>query len=199
MNKYEYNHLGKIMFRKKLLLTLFLFMSTLYAENQIAINLNSEDVELQGAYGLNSALGYDGGIVLSVDTSYLFNENNNLFTLGINGKNSLEAAPGLIFGFGFEAAFAKDFMAIPLMGQVRYILPFDSDIPTTSLFARYAYAPSMLTFVDGETYSSLRLEADMEVISNIHLYTGYRNIETDYINVDYTLNDSFYAGLKFDF
>ena len=187
------------MFSKKSLLTLFLFISTLYGESNIAINLNSEDIELQGGYGLNSALSYNGGIQLSVDTSYLFNEKNDLFTLGLNAEGSLESAPGIIFGFGFETAFSKDFMAIPIIGKVRYILPLDGDIPTTSLLARYAYAPAMLTFIDGETYSSLKLEANMEVISNIHIFTGYRNINTDYIDVDYKLNDSFYGGLKFEF
>ena len=186
------------MFRK-LLLQLFLLSAAIYAEGSVGININSEDVELQGSYGLNNSLGYDGRVVMLVDGAYLFNENNDLFTFGVNGANSLEAAPGLIFGFGFETAITKDFIAIPLMGKVRYILPLDSDIPTTSLFLRYAYAPNMLTFLDGETYSSLKFEADMEVISNIHIFTGYRNINTDYIDLDYQLNDSFYGGLTFSF
>ena len=94
-------------------------------------------------------------------------------------------------------------MALPLLGRVKYILPFDSDIPTTLLFASFAYAPSALTFSDGDTYSEFRAEADMEVISNIHVFAGYRNIDTDYEYADYTeeynLNDSFYGGLKLSF
>ena len=124
--------------------------------------------------------------------------------LGLSGENSLEAAPGLIFGFGFKAAFSEDFMAFPLLGKVKYILPFDGDIPTTSFLASFAYAPSVLTFLDGDSYSELRFEGDVEVISNIHVFAGYRNIDTDYDTEEnrrgtYNLNDSWYGGLKLSF
>ena len=187
------------MILKKLLLSSLLFTGLLSAESSIGLDINSEDVELLGSYNLNSSIGYTGGTSYLVDISYLHNDIDDLFTIGLSGENSLEAAPGLIFGFGFKAAFAEDFMAIPLLGKVKYILPFDSDIPTTSFLASFAYAPSVLTFSDGNTYSELRLEADMEVISNIHIFTGYRNIDTNYEFVDYNLNDSFYGGLKLSF
>jgi hypothetical protein len=184
---------------KKLLLSTLLLTGVINAESSIGLDINSEDVELLGAIDLNSAIGYTGGTSYLVAASYLHNEDDDLFTIGLSGENSLEAAPGLIFGFGFKAAFAEDFMAIPLLGKVKYILPFDSDIPTTSFLASFAYAPSVLTFSDGDTYSELRLEADMEVISNIHVFTGYRNIYTDYETYEYQLNDSFYGGLKLSF
>jgi len=184
---------------KNIVLTTFLLTGIISAESSIGLDINSEDVELLGAYNLNSTIGYTGGTSYLIDVSYLHNENNDLFTIGLSGENSLEAAPGLVFGFGFKTAFAEDFMAIPLLGKVKYILPFDSDIPTTSFLASFAYAPSVLTFSDGDTYSELRLEANMEVISNIHVFTGYRNIDTNYEFVDYNLNDSFYGGLKLSF
>ena len=188
---------------KKLLLGTLLFTGYITAESSIGLNINSEDVEIQGSVNLNSTIGYTGGTSYLVDASYLHNDNNDLFSIGMTGENSLEAAPGLIFGFGFKAAFSDDFMALPLIGKVRYILPFDSDIPTTSLLASFAYAPSVLTFLDGDSYSEFRAEADMEVISNIHVFAGYRNIDTDYEYFDHTqeynLNDSFYGGLKLSF
>ena len=184
---------------KNIVLTTFLLTGIISAESSIGLDINSEDVELLGAYNLNSTIGYTGGTSYLIDVSYLHNENNDLFTIGLSGENSLEAAPGLIFGFGFKTAYAEDFIAIPLLGKVKYILPFDSDIPTTSFLASFAYAPSVLTFSDGDTYSELRLEADMEVISNIHVFTGYRSIDTNYEFVDYNLNDSFYGGLKLSF
>ncbi len=184
---------------KNIVLTTFLLTGIISAESSIGLDINSEDVELLGTYNLNSTIGYTGETSYLIDVSYLNNENNDLFTIGLSGENSLEAAPGLVFGFGFKTAFAEDFMAIPLLGKVKYILPFDSDIPTTSFLASFAYAPSVLTFLDGDTYSELRLEADMEVISNIHVFAGYRNIDTDYEFVEYKLNDSFYGGLKLSF
>ena len=184
---------------KKLLFSTLLLTGMLSAESSVGLDINSEDVEVLGTFNLNSTLGYTGGTSYVIDASYLHNEFDDLFTLGLIGENSLEAAPGLIFGFGIKTAFAEDFMAIPLLGKVKYILPFDSDIPTTSFLASFAYAPSVLTFSDGDTYSELRLEADMEVISNIHVFAGYRNIDTDYVDGDYNLNDSFYGGLKMSF
>jgi len=184
---------------KKLLFGTLLLTGLLSAQSSVGLDINSEDVEVLGAFNLNSTMGYTGGTSYVIDASYLHNDIDDLFTLGLSGENSLEAAPGLVFGFGIKTAFAEDFMAIPLLGKVKYILPFDSDIPTTSFLASFAYAPSVLTFSDGDTYSELRLEADMEVISNIHVFTGYRNIDTNYEFVDYNLNDNFYGGLKMSF
>ncbi len=184
---------------KKLFVSTLLFTGLLSAESSIGLDINTDDVELLAAFDLNPTIGYTGGTSFIADAAYLHNDKDDLFTLALTGENSLEAAPGLIFGFGFKAAFAKDFMAIPLLGKVKYILPFDSDIPTTSLLASYAYAPSVLTFSDGDSYSEFRTEADVEVISNIHVFAGYRNIATDYEYRDYTLSDNWYGGLKLSF
>ena len=184
---------------KNIVLTTFLLTGIISAENSVGLDINSEDVELLGTYNLNSTIGYTGGTSYLIDLSYLHTENDDLFTIGLSGESALEAAPGLVFGFGLKTAFSEDFIAIPLLGKVKYILPFDSDIPTTSFLASFAYAPSVLTFSDGDTYSELRLEGDMEVVSNIHVFAGYRNIDTDYEFVDYNLNDSFYGGLKLSF
>ena len=202
MNKYQTTR-KFIMIRKLLLSTLF-FTGIISAESSIGLDINSDDVEILGTYSLNSTLGYTGGTSYLIDVSYLHNDIDDLFTLGFIGENPLEAAPGLIFGFGLKTAFSKDFMAFPLLGKVKYILPFDGDMPTTSLLASFAYAPSVLTFLDGDTYSEFRTEADIEMISNIHVFAGYRNIYTDYDLAnnpkgEYQLNDSWYGGLKLSF
>ncbi len=184
---------------KKILLSTLLLSGLSQAQSSIGLDINSEDVELLGAFNFNSTIGYEGATSYLVDAAYLHNENDDLFTIGLSGENSLEAAPGLIFGFGFKAAFAEEFMAFPLLGKVKYILPFDSDIPTTSVLASFAYAPSVLTFLDGDTYSEFRAEADVEAINNIHIFAGYRNIDTNYEFIDYNINDSWYAGLKLSF
>jgi len=184
---------------KKLLLSTLLLTGFINARGSIGLDINSEDVELLGAYSLNDNIGYTGGTNFIIDGGYLHNSKDDLFTLGLQGENALKAAPGLIFGFGFKVAFAENFMAAPLFCKVKFILPFDSDIPTSTLMASYTYAPSVLTFSDGDSYSELRLEGDVEVISNIHIFAGYRNINTDYKTYDYKLNDSFYGGLKLNF
>jgi hypothetical protein len=184
---------------KKLLLSTFILTGVLSAQSSVELNINNEDVEVLGSFNLNSTMGYTGGTSFLVDASYLYSDDSSLVAIGLSGENSLEAAQGLTFGFGAKLVFAEDYMALPLLARATFILPFDSDIPTTSLKASFAYAPSALTFLDGETYSELRAEADMEVISNIHVYAGYRNIDTDYITEKYKFNDSFYGGLKLNF
>jgi len=200
MKKYQKNYKVSFMI-KNILLTTFLLTGALNAQNSVGVDINNEDVEVFGHYNLNSDIGYTGGTSFLVDASYLYSNENesNLFSIGVSGESSLEAAQGLTFGLGTKFVFAEDFMALPLLGRVTFILPFDSDIPTTSLKGMFAYAPSVLTFSDGESYLEYRLEADMEVISNIHIFTGYRNIDTNYEFVDYNLNDSFYGGLKVSF
>ena len=186
---------------KNILLTTFLLTGVMNAQSNVGVDINTEDVEVFASYNLNSEIGYTGGTSFLVDASYLYSNEHesNLFAVGVSAESSLEAAQGLTFGFGTKFVFAEDFMALPLLGRVAFILPFDSDIPTTSLKGMFAYAPSVLTFSDGESYLEYRLEADMEVISNIHVFTGYRNIDTNYEFVDYNLNDSFYAGMKLSF
>ncbi len=187
------------MYIKKLLLSTLLLSGLINAQSSIGLDINSQDVEIMGSYDLTSDIGYTGGTSFSIEGSYLHSEDDDLVTIGFSGKNALEAAPGLIFGFGLKTAFSDDFMALPILGKVKYILPFDSDIPTSSLLLSYAYAPSVLTFLDGETYSEFRAEAGMEVISSMHIFAGYRDINTDYEDGDYKLNDSFYGGFKISF
>jgi hypothetical protein len=200
MNKYQTRGKMNIMI-KNIVLTTFLLAGTLNAQSNIGIDINTEDVEVFASYNLNSDIGYTGGTNFLIETSYLYSDEDesSLFSIGASGESSLEAAQGLTFGFGTKFVFTEDFMALPLLGRVAFILPLDSDIPTTSLKGMFAYAPSMLTFSDGESYMEYRVEANMEVISNIDVFAGYRNIDTDYEFVDYNLNDSFYGGLKVSF
>ena len=186
---------------KNILLTTFLLTGILSAQSSIGIDINNEDVEVFASYNLNSEIGYTGGTSFLVDTSYLYSNENesSLFGIGASAESSLVATEGLIFGIGAKFVFAEDFIALPLLANATFILPFDSDIPTTSIKGMFAYAPSVLTFSDGESYLEYRLEADMEVISNIHIFTGYRNIDTNYEVGDYTFNDSFYGGMKLNF
>ena len=161
---------------KKLLLTTFLLTSTITAETSIGIDINNEDVELLGELNFNTLADYSSGTTYILSASYLHTDGDNMTTVGFSGQNTLQGAEGLTLAFGAKLIFAEDFMA-----------------------ASFAYAPSVLTFLDGETYSEFRLEADMEVISNVHIFTGYRNIDTDYEAGDYNFNDSFYAGMKLSF
>jgi len=187
------------MYLKKLILTTLLATGLLHSETSVGIDINNEDVEILGELNFNSLADYSSGTTYLLDANYLYADGDDLLAVGFRGENPLQGVEGLTLSLGARLVFADDFMALPLTAKASYALPLVDTIPTTSLTASFAYAPSVLTFLDGDTYSELRLEADMEVISNIHIFTGYRNIDTDYEAGDYNFNDSFYAGMKLSF
>lgn len=199
MNKYKLRLQGIIMTLKKLFVTSLLSLGFLQAQSSIGININDEDLEILAALDLNAFVDYSDSTVYLVDGYYLHTDGDDLFALGLSGENTFQGVEGLVLGFGARFVFADDFTALPLFGKVIYTLPLIDSIPTTSLGATFAYAPSVLTFSDGESYSEFRVEADMEVIQNIHLFVGYRNIDTEYEHYDKSFNDSFYAGMKLSF
>jgi hypothetical protein len=190
---------------KRLLLAALLFTGFLQAETSIGLDINDEDVELIGEINFNSLADYSSDTVFILSGTYLYaggNDNDDgehLLTLGFSGQNSLQGMEGLSVAIGAKAVFADDYTALPLFIRANYALPLIDTIPTTSFFADFAYAPSVLTFSDGESYTEFRVGADMEVISNTHIFVGYRNIDTDYTTGDYNFNDSFYGGLKLSF
>lgn len=184
---------------KNLLLATFLITGTLQAENSIGIDINSNDVEVLGSVNLNTLADYANGTTYILDVNYLHTDEDNLLGIGFSGQNTLQGVQGLTLSFGLKSVLADNFLALPLMAKGVYILPLVDSIPTTSVSLSAAYAPSVLSFRDADSYSDFRLEADMEVISNVHVFTGYRNIKTNYEAADQTFNNSFYGGLKLSF
>ncbi len=187
------------MYLKKIIFPAILATGLLYAETSIGVNINNEDVEVTGEFNFNSLADYSSGTTYILNVDYLYSDGDNMTAVGFRGENSFQGVEGLTLALGAKFIFADDFISLPLMAKATYALPFIDTIPTTSLAASFAYAPAVLTFVDGETYSEFRFEADMEVISNIHIFTGYRNIDTDYEAGDHNFNDSFYGGMKLSF
>jgi len=183
---------------KHLILSTLLLTAFLQADS-IALNVNSDDVEVEGTLNLNSMVGYGNGIDYVLSGDYIHTEEDDLFKAGFSASSTLQGAEGLTLTLGLEAVFMDSYVAMPLFGQAKLRLPFDEPVPATSLIARVDYAPSVLSFIDADEYAEYRFEADMEVISNIHIYGGYRNIETNYETYDHTLNDSWYGGLKIGF
>jgi len=193
------------MYFKKIVLASLLVGSSLYGKNSIGININNDDVELQSSIDMNSLADYATGTTYLLDINYLHigKPSSNLLSVGFSGQNSLQGVQGLKLAFGAKLIFANEYAALPLMAKVAYTLPLALEIPKTDIIASYAFAPSVLTFRDGDNYSEFRLEGDVEIIPNVHIFAGYRNIDTDYqignLTLDREFNESFYAGLKLTF
>ena len=184
---------------KKILLSSMLMSGLLTAQNSVSLNINNDDVELQTSLNFNDVIGYADGTTYTLDANYLHTDGDNLFGIGLSGQNQLQGVYGLTVGLGIKTVFADEFAAIPFLVRGAYTLPLTDAIPTTTVEMSLAYAPKVLSFNEAEGYSEFRTQLDMEVVSNIHIFTGYRNIDTDYKAFDHTFNDSFYGGLKLSF
>lgn len=186
------------MYFKKLLFTTLFSVGFLHAQSGIGLNINDEDIEMTASIDLNALTYYSDSTSYSLDASYLHTDGDDLVTVGVSAESTFQGVQGLALGLGIKSVFADDFVAIPFFAKAKYTLPFYS-MPTTSLATSLAYAPSVLSFSDAESYTEFRVEANMEVINNVHLFGGYRNIHTEYDISDYTFNNSFYGGLKLSF
>ena len=183
---------------KRSVFSAFLLASLLQASS-IGLNVNSDDVEIEGKMDITSAIGYGSGTTYFLSGDYLHTNNDDLVVAGFGASNTLSGAEGLTFTLGLEGVFGDNYVAMPFFGEAALRLPLDEPVPATTLSAKLSYAPSVLSFVDADQFLEYRFEADMEVISNIHIYGGYRNIDTDYDTYNYNLNDSWYGGLKISF
>jgi hypothetical protein len=190
-------------FKKIILSSLLSFSSLSYAKSSVGIDINNNDVGLLASLSLNSLATYSDGTNYLLDLNYLHTKDDedtaNMTSVSVMGQNTLQGVESLQLAFGLKAVFISDFLAVPFTFKGDYTLPLIDQIPTTTVALSLSYAPSTLTFRDGESYSDVRLEADMEIIHNIHLFTGYRNISTEYKKDDKTFNSSVYGGIKLTF
>jgi len=184
---------------KSLIFSALVVGTLLYGESSAGININNDDVELATSIDLNRLGIYTEGTVFTIDANYLHTENDNLLGLGISVASQTQSIEGLTVGAGIKTVSTDDYFALPLLIRASYVLPFGSSIPTTSVDGYFAYAPSVLSFSDADGYREWRVQLDMEVASSIHLFGGYRDINTDYETYNYNFNDSFYGGMKLSF
>ena len=208
---------------KKILMTSLCTSGLLLAQSGVGINVNEDDFEIEGTLDSRNlqALQTSSTIFLA-DFNFINvedgEETGKLLGVGIGATNQLEGVEGVELTFGAKAILAnidddsdsalddnKWFAAVPLMGMIRYTFPpLMFNIPPISLETKVLYAPKALSFGDSEKYSEFRVNADIEMIENVKIYAGYRNIITgfdvgDRDNEDYLFSNGFYGGLKFTY
>ena len=189
---------------KKIAFTTLCTSALLLAESGVGININNEDLELEGIIdSRNLAALQTTSTIYQADVNFLnINSDRKLFGAGLGATNKLEGVEGIELTFGAKYIWAEvadeAVNALPLMAKVRYAFPpLMFNVPPIELEAKALYAPTALSFGDSEKYSEMRLSADMEMIENVKVYVGYRNIHAEYKNIEDDLFDnSFYGGLK---
>ncbi len=188
--------------------------TSMFAAHQAEFNFNDKEVEGQVLFDL-SKMGvplegaYAGARILNG------NERNSDQIVNISQfkevsfmlMRPVESVEGLSLGLGIKGVYTKfdgaRYSAIPLGLEAKMKLPLSTPFPLHVGGALY-YAPSDLTFHDGDKYLEVRTYLDAEIIHNGHIEVGYRNIDPDLISHpvnshNVTYNEAFYCGLRLDF
>ncbi|SFV54017.1 hypothetical protein MNB_SV-9-668 [hydrothermal vent metagenome] len=186
------------MFLKKIIfITLFISTTILFSQSTIGINVNDEDFEVEGSVDISD---YGNGTIFMINANFIETKFNSLAGFGLTANNSFQGLEGLNLSLGINLILLENYGALPLMIKASYILPLIQEIPTISVSAKFAYAPSVLSFDEADDYFEFRTEASMEMINAVSVYLGYRDIEAGYTTLKSdTFNDSFYGGLKLSF
>jgi hypothetical protein len=192
---------------KKMAMTTLFASSLLLAESGVGININEKDLEVEGILdSRNLAILQTSSTIYQADFNFInVDSEKKLLGAGLGATNKLEGVEGIELTFGAKFIWADDnldytdnFLAVPLMAKVRYNFPpLLYNIPPVAVESKVLYAPKVLGFGDAENYSEFRVSADIEMIEQVRVYVGYRNIKTKYNNfTESILDNSFYAGLK---
>lgn len=192
------------------IMTAALISSAAFAANQAELNINDHDLEGQiridmNKMGFGSLEGsYLGARILNGDESNSDRIGNTdpLVEVSFMVQRPVQEVPGLAIGLGIKGEYTEfdgnKYAAIPLGIEADMKLPFADSLPFYLGGALY-YAPSVLSFRDGDEYFETRIHLDVEPIKNGRLEVGYRMIDTDVKNRNVTYNDAWYFGMRLDF
>jgi len=193
---------------KKTIVTTLLSSVILFAESGGGLNINEKDLELEAVLDSRNLEAFQTtSTIFQAEANFLnIDENAKSVGVGVGATNKLEGIDGVELTLGTKFVWAEvgsddDFTALPLMAKVRYNFPpLMFNIPPVAVEGKVLYAPKVLAFGDSESYREFRLNAEMEMIKNVKVYAGYRNIQTEYKDVANTLFDTgFYGGLRFSY
>jgi hypothetical protein len=193
---------------KKLLITLALSVS-LFAQHDASVNLNSDDIEVNGNIDLGELNQSDYPNIYFLTLGFLDVDNREstdpLLQAGFKLRQDVTGVKGLRFGLGFKGTHTEvgnhKHSAIPLGVELAYTLPINSAIPII-ISGSLDYAPSVLSFKDADSYMEKRVELGVQIVEQATIFVGYRKIDTDFETRhggDYTYNDTGYIGFKIRF
>lgn len=183
--------------------------SAAFAAHQAELNVNNKDVEGQIRFdlsqiGVASEGAYFGARILNGDEKNSDGIGNidPLMEISFMVMRPVDNVPGLNLGLGIKGEYTKfdthRYAAVPLGLEAEMKLPLATPFPVYLGGALY-YAPSVLTFHNGDEYLETRIHLDIEPIHNGRIEVGYRSIDTDVKNHNITYNDAWYFGLRLNF
>lgn len=186
-----------------------LISSAVYAANQVELNVNNKEAEGQvridlARMGSTMEGTYVGARILNTDESNsgTISKIDPLMEVSFMVMRPVTSITGLSLGLGVKGEHTKfdgkDYTALPLGAEAEMKLPITTPFPFYVGGVLY-YAPSVLTFQDGDEYFEARIHVDVEPIHNGRIEVGYRNIDTDLSSRNVTYNEALYFGLRYDF
>jgi hypothetical protein len=194
---------------KKLLLSLALSIS-LFAAHDASVNLNSDDIELNGNIDIGELNQSDYPNMYFLTLGFLDVDNpestDPLLSAGFKLRQDISGLPGLRFGIGAKGTYTEvgrhKHAAVPLGIELVYTLPIDSAVPVI-VSGSFDYAPSVLSFKDADKYMEKRLELGVQIVEQAVIFAGFREIDTDFETAgaggDYEYNDELYIGFRIKF
>ena len=192
---------------KKLLLSIVL-VTSVFAQHNASINLNSDDIEVKGNVDLGELNRSDYPNTYFLTLGFLDVDNavdtDAMLSAGFKLRQDVKGVNGLRLGIGIDGIYTKvsgsTFTATPLGVEVAYTLPINFAMPIV-VSGSIDYAPSILSFRDADRYLQKRIEISVAVIEQGSIFVGYRKIDTDFDTAvgDYVFNDAGYIGFKVKF
>jgi hypothetical protein len=199
---------------KKIVISSLIISGIVFAQSGVGINVNKDDLEVEGTIdSRNLAMLQTSSTIFLGDFNFINIENDDtkskLIGVGIGATNKLDGVDGVELTFGAKVILSHVdtntkkiddwFSAIPLTAMIRYSFPpLMFNIPPIAIEGKVLYAPGALSFGDSESYNEFRISSDIEMIENVKIYAGYRNILTGYPeDTNYVFSNGFYGGLKF--
>jgi hypothetical protein len=191
---------------KKIITTLALSSSILFAANTAEINVNNNTLGLKGEYGINEVYKLSNDAKYYITLEYLSSEEaaatestDRIVNLGIKMMNPYINDYGISFGMGINAVWVNNytdtFVATPLSLFADYAINEDLSIDAT-----LSYSPKILSYSSADSYTEFTAKANYKVIDNGYAYLGYRDISTSYDDgSDIDFDNTIFFGYKLKF
>ena len=195
---------------KKIIIGSLVALNLLYAtNNNFELNINSDTFEVNGDIYLNDKYILNEESNYYINVRYLYSEEKTIYQdtqklagVGFKAMSPYVNDSGFKLGIGLSGVWADNssasFSAIPIFLYATYEL---NEYASFSLNG--GYAPSILTFSDGDKYKEFNTKASYKIIDNGKIFVGYRKIKTEYdisgsdVKIDY--DDTPYFGFSIIF
>lgn len=208
------------MIRRIIFLSVLGFMSFSVSAAGLDIRLGGDAAQLEYLRDSDSQIGIGGA---DIGAAVFFNDADDIMlTLGalITGSSAgrnraLQLGAGArLYAASLDLDVAEDpnnqalsilnardqdeVGAAAIGGKISYIFPASMPMAVTG---EIFYAPDIVSFGDNEDLLDIQIRFELELAPTTRFYVGYRNLEVEMEDsgVDYELDDSAHAGVRFSF